>query len=224
MFNLEQSIGEWRGQMAAAGVKTAEALDELEAHLRDGVDHGIGSGQSAEQAFTEAVRRLGGGEELRGEFAKEVSAGYRALIYRVLVFGIGAFLLGAAFCYFAMVPVALAVSQAYSRWLGFSATRLATHEYVSFVAKFMLGTGLGFGMPVVILTLVKSGVVNYRFLTKARKYVIIVNLVLGAILTTPEVITQLVLFLPLQILYEISVGVAWYWGRNQKTEAGVNVG
>jgi len=49
----------------------------------------------------------------------------------------------------------------------------------------MLGMGLGFEMPVVILTLVKIGILDYALLSKGRKYMIVVNLVLGAVLTTP---------------------------------------
>jgi sec-independent protein translocase protein TatC len=143
----------------------------------------------------------------------------RHYVYRGLFFGIGLFMLGVTFCYFILMPVALAASQMYSQWLGFSATQWKADEYISFVCKFMLGMGLGFEMPVVILTLVKIGVVDYQFLSKARKYMIVINLVLGAVLTTPEVITQLVMFLPLQVLYEVSVWIAWYWERQDKKRA-----
>jgi len=222
MFNLEQAIAEWRRQMAAAGVKTSESLNELEAHLRDDVEHSIRSGLSAEQAFEVAVRRLGDVGVLRGEFAKWARTKRRHFIYRGLVFGIGAFVLGAIFCYFAMIPATLAASQAYSQWLGFSAAQWRPDEYIRFVWKVMLCLSLGFVVPVIILTLVKIGVVDYRFLSKARKYVIIINLVLGAALTTPEVTTQLLMFLPLQILYEISVGVTWYWEcPDRKREASI---
>ena len=104
----------------------------------------------------------------------------------------------------------------YSNWLGLSAYQWKADEYISFVCKFMLGMGLGFEMPVIILTLVKIGVLNYRILRAGRRYMIVINLVLGALLTTPEVITQVIMFLPLQILYEISVWVAWYWERQEK--------
>jgi len=80
----------------------------------------------------------------------------------------------------------------------------------------MLGLGLAFEIPVVILTLVKIGAVNFRLLSKARMYVVVINLILGAVLTTPEVFTQLLMFLPLQILYEVSVWTAWYWERQEK--------
>jgi Sec-independent protein secretion pathway component TatC len=216
MFELEQAIAEWRRQMVASGVKTSELLNELEAHLRDDLEHGIGSGLSAELAFSAAVQRLGRAAALRGEFAKEERARRRHFIYRGLLFGIGAFWLGAAFCYFGMIPIALASSKAYSQWLGFSTLGWNTREYMRFVCRFMLGMGLCFEMPVLVLTLVKIGVLDHRFLSQARKYVIVANLVLGAVFTTPEVITQLLMFLPLQLLFEVSVGVAWYWERQDK--------
>lgn len=140
----------------------------------------------------------------------------RKYIYRGLFFGLGLFLVGVVFCYFALMPVALAASVSYTQWLGMSAPQWRAEEYVSFVSKFMLGMGLGFEMPVILLVLVKIGVLNYAILSKARRYVIIINFFLGAVLTTPEVITQLLMALPLQVLYEITVWVAWYWERQEK--------
>jgi sec-independent protein translocase protein TatC len=137
-------------------------------------------------------------------------------VYRGLGFGITLFLVGIAFCYFVLMPVALAASQRYSQWLGFTAFQWKADDYISFVCKFMIGMGLGFEMPVIILTLVKIGVLNYRILSKGRRYMIVINLILGAVLTTPEVITQIIMFLPLQVLYEISVWIAWYWERQEK--------
>jgi sec-independent protein translocase protein TatC len=137
-------------------------------------------------------------------------------IYRGLGFGVGLFMLGVSFCYFVLMPIALVASQRYSEWLGFSAFQWRADDYISFVCKFMLGMGLGFEMPVVILTLVKIGVLNYNILSKGRKYMIVINLVLGAVLTTPEVITQILMALPLQLLYEISVWITWWWERKEK--------
>jgi sec-independent protein translocase protein TatC len=137
-------------------------------------------------------------------------------VYRGLIFGGLLFASGVAFCYFALMPMALAVSQQYSNWLGFAATQWRAEEYISFVCKFMLGMGLGFELPVVLLTLVKIGVLNYRILSKARRYMIVINLILGALLTTPEVITQVMMFIPLQLLYEASVWIAWYWERRDR--------
>jgi sec-independent protein translocase protein TatC len=143
----------------------------------------------------------------------------RKYIYRGLAFGGGLFLLGVAFCYFALMPLALTAAQLYSHWLGFGAFQWRAEDYISFVCRFLLGMGLGFELPVVILTLVKIGVLDYRTLSRARRYVIVINLVLGAVLTTPEPITQIVMFVPLQVLYEITVWIAWYWNRRDQKRA-----
>ena len=140
-------------------------------------------------------------------------------VFRALFIGGGLFLAGVCFCYFALMPVALAASQKYSNWLGLGASQWRAEEYISFVCKFMLGMGLGFELPVVILTLVKIGVLNYSILSKARRYMIVINMVLGAVLTTPEVVTQLLMFIPLQFLYEVTVWIAWYWERRDRKRA-----
>jgi len=72
---------------------------------------------------------------------------------------------------------------------------------------------------VVILTLVKIGILDYHMLSRARRYVIVINLILGAVLTTPEPLTQIVMFFPLQVLYEITVWIAWYWDRRERKRA-----
>jgi len=85
-----------------------------------------------------------------------------------------------------------------------------------FVCKFMLGMGLGFEQPLIILMLVKIGILNATQLKKFRPYMVVINLVLGAVLTTPEILTQITMFFPLQLLYEISILVASYWERQEK--------
>jgi sec-independent protein translocase protein TatC len=133
--------------------------------------------------------------------------------YLLRGFAIGSFLfgMGVFFCYFLLLPLALRASFQYSEWLGFAADEWRAEDYISFVCKFLLGMGLGFELPVVVLTLVKIGVVDFAKLKALRRYMIVVNLFLGAILTTPEVITQVLMFIPLQGLYELSVWIAGYW-------------
>jgi sec-independent protein translocase protein TatC len=140
-------------------------------------------------------------------------------VLRGLFVGLGLFFAGVLFCYFALMPVALMASQKYSNWLGLGASQWRAEEYISFVCKFMLGMGLGFEMPVLVLTLVKIGVLNYPTLAKARRYMIVVNLLLGAVLTTPEILTQILMFIPLQFLYEVSVWIAWYWAQADRRVA-----
>ena len=145
-------------------------------------------------------------------------------IYRAIFFGGGLFFAGVSFCYFALMTVALSASQMYSNWLGFGATQWRAEDYISFICKFMLGMGIGFELPVVLLTLVKLGVLSYASLRKMWRYMIVIVLVLGGLLTTPEVVTQVMMAGPLYLLYEISVWIAWYWEwRDRKRAARANV-
>ena len=79
--------------------------------------------------------------------------------------------------------------------------------------------GLGFELPVVILTLVKIDVLSYATLRKMWRYMIVINLILGALLTTPEVVTQVLMAGPLYLLYEITVWIAWYWDQPDRARA-----
>lgn len=140
----------------------------------------------------------------------------RKYVYRGLLYGLGLFFIGVAFCYFLLMPIALAASVKYTEWLGFAVFRWRAEDYISFVSKFMLGMGLGFEMPVILLVLVKIGVLDYRILAKSRRYVIVISFFLGAVLTTPEIITQVLMAMPLLVLYEITIWIAWYWERQEK--------
>jgi len=140
-------------------------------------------------------------------------------VYRGLFVGVLLFLTGAAFCYFTLLPLTLAASQMYSNWLGLGAMQWRAEDYISFVCKFILGMGLGFELPVVLLTLVKLGVLSYGSLSSARRYMIVINLILGAVLTSPEVLTQMAMFVPLQVLYELTVAIAWYWEQTDRAMA-----
>jgi sec-independent protein translocase protein TatC len=140
-------------------------------------------------------------------------------VKRGFVLGLFLFMLGVLFCYFVLMPLALRASVSYSEWLGFAANQWRAEEYISFVCKFMLGMGLGFELPIIVLTLVKIGLLSYSQLAAFRKYMLVINLMLGAVLTTPEVLTQVMMALPLQVLYEISVWIAYYWERQDRKRA-----
>jgi type II secretory pathway component PulF len=70
MFNLEQSIAQWRREMAAGGLRSRKVLDELESHLRDDFERRVRSGASGQEAFQFAVRQLGFIDALTREFSK----------------------------------------------------------------------------------------------------------------------------------------------------------
>lgn len=137
---------------------------------------------------------------------------------RAFYIGVGLFILGICVAYFGIMPRALKVAEQYSHWMGIAMPEWKAEDYFSFLIKFMLGMGLGFELPVVLLALVKIGILNYAKLKGMRRYMIVINLVAGALLTTPEVVTQVAMGICLQILFEASVWVAWYWEKKKKKE------
>ena len=145
-------------------------------------------------------------------------------ILRACGVGVGLFLGGVAFCYFFVLARALKYAELWALWMGVKVPEWRAETYFSFVTKFMFGMGLGFELPVVLLALVKIGILDYRKLSGLRRYMIVINLILGALLTTPEIFTQVVMAIVLQLLYEISVWIAWYWEwRDRKRAAQANV-
>jgi sec-independent protein translocase protein TatC len=136
----------------------------------------------------------------------------KKLLYQIVGFGSFLFFLGVAFCYFIIMQVALLATVQFSSWLGFVADEWRADAYISFVSKFMLGMGISFQLPVVLLTMVKIGLLDYQKLSKFRTYWVVINLVICAFATpSGDPVTMLTMAIPLHILYEISVFIAWLW-------------
>ena len=139
---------------------------------------------------------------------------------RAVLIGGVLFFCGAAFCYFLLMKIALSTSALFANWLSFGADLWRAEDYISFVCKFMLGMGIAFELPVIILLLVRIGVLDYKKLSKFRIYWMVINLVLASVLTPPDVVTQVLMAVPMQLFYECSVFIAWIWyRRDRKREA-----
>jgi sec-independent protein translocase protein TatC len=146
----------------------------------------------------------------------------RSVIFSWLGWSGFLFLAGVLSTYFFLLPVALRASVQYSELLGFSAQDWRAADYINFVCKFIFGMGLGFQFPLVVLFLVKIGVLSHDDLKKYRRHVAVVALILGAVLTTPEVVTQVAMAIPLYLLYEICIWIAWHWERKKRKAAEVS--
>jgi sec-independent protein translocase protein TatC len=144
----------------------------------------------------------------------------KKLLYQAVGIGTFLFFLGVAFCYLLVTSIALEASVKFSVWLGFGADEWRAEEYISFVTKFMLGMGLSFELPVVILVLVKIGLLDYAKLAGFRSYMVVINLVAAAFITPGgDPFSMLLFAAPLQLLYEVSVWVAWWWERVDRKRA-----
>lgn len=122
------------------------------------------------------------------------------------------FLGGSAFGYFVVFPPAFRFLVGYSN--EFLTSMPAVSEYFSLALRLLIAFGVIFEMPILMVFLAKMGVVSVAFLNKNRKYAILINFVIAAILTpTPDVVNQMMMGIPLLILYEISVVAVHFFGK-----------
>jgi len=123
------------------------------------------------------------------------------------------FIGGALFGYFIVFP------WGFKFFLGFATETIrplpSMKEYFAFSAKLLLAFGLVFELPLVLTFLAKLGIVSVDFLKKNRKYALLLFFVGSAILTPPDVITQIMMALPLMALYELSILGARIFGRKK---------
>jgi sec-independent protein translocase protein TatC len=144
----------------------------------------------------------------------------KRILFGAVAYGAGLFLVGVIFCYLVVMVFAIGATVEFSNWLGFGSDEWRAAEYISFVVKFMLGMGLAFELPVVILVLVKIGILDYEKLKAWRQWAIVANLVAAAFVTpSGDPVTMLIVAVPMQFLYEISALVAWYWQWKERRNA-----
>lgn len=119
----------------------------------------------------------------------------------------GLFLLGVLFSYFFMVPWTLNFLGTY-QVSEVVANKINLSSYISTVLSVVFSVGLVFELPVVVYILAKIGIMSSSFLTKNRKYAFVIVLIVAAIITPPDVFSQIIVTMPLWLLYEVSVLVA----------------
>jgi len=113
------------------------------------------------------------------------------------------FLLGVAFCY--AVVYFLAVDFFLVAGENLATPMLAIDKYVSFLFGFVLPFGLAFELPVALYMTTRMGLTDYKMLASKRKFVILAVVVIAAFLTPPDVVSQVMLSIPILLLFEISL-------------------
>jgi sec-independent protein translocase protein TatC len=117
------------------------------------------------------------------------------------------FLMGVLFGYYVISPFAISFLAGYSVSSEvISSPTLAS--YVSYMTMFTLPTGLIFELPVVVFFLSKIGLINPQFMKRYRRHAIVIILLIAALITPPDVVTQFLIAVPILILYEISITIS----------------
>jgi len=133
------------------------------------------------------------------------------------------FLLGASMAYYVAVPMALHFLLGYSGMVGGVQQQAlpAIGNYLSFIMQFLFGFGAAFLLPVLLMLLERAGIVTRKQLITARRYAIVGAFAIAAVLTPPDVGSQLLLAIPLVILYELAIIGIWFTERRRAREAAV---
>ncbi len=126
------------------------------------------------------------------------------------------FVVGSSFGYFIVFPYG------FQFFLGFATETIhampSMKEYLSFASKMLLAFGFVFELPLVLTFMARMGLVTTDFLKKNRKYALLLFFVGAALITPPDVVTQIMMALPLMVLYEISILGAVLFGKKKSAD------
>jgi sec-independent protein translocase protein TatC len=135
----------------------------------------------------------------------------RRLLIPIVLLSTIFFVGGALFCYFLVFPYC------FQFFLGFANENIkalpSMKEYLALSAKLLLAFGLVFELPLVITFMAKLGLVTVPFLRKNRKYAVLIFFAGAAMITPPDVVTQIMMAIPLMALYELSIFGAMVFGK-----------
>lgn len=130
------------------------------------------------------------------------------------------FFLGVLFGYYVITPLSV-------NFLGnYSVSDLIDRNfkigsYISIIKSSVLASGIMFELPIIIYFLTKMGLVTPDFLRKYRKHAIVIVLILAAVVTPPDVISQIIVTIPIVVLYELSIFIAKVVYKKQEKELGL---
>jgi sec-independent protein translocase protein TatC len=141
----------------------------------------------------------------------------RKLILPLVVSSYTLFIIGMAFAYFLVFPTVFKFMASYNAPLG---AEMSTDidNYLSFAMTTFLAFGITFEVPVVVVVLVRMGMVPLAKLKEIRPYVIVGAFVISAVVTPPDVLSQLLLAVPMTLLYELGLLIARFYVPNLSDE------
>jgi sec-independent protein translocase protein TatC len=131
----------------------------------------------------------------------------------VIFFATLSFIIGAMFAYFIIIPLALDFFMNMAP--ASIENNIALDFYIGFLLRLIIVFGIVFELPMVSLFLTKLGILTPEFLKKYRRYAIVIFFILAAILTPPDPTTQVLLAIPLLLLYEVTIWVSYLFAKKK---------
>lgn len=142
----------------------------------------------------------------------------RRLVPILMVVTVLCFCTGAAMAYFIIIPYALHFFLTFGAEM--ARPQIEIKEYISFVLRMIIVFGVIFELPVISFILARIGLITPKLLRKIRAYAIFVIALLSALITPQDPLTMIMAMVPLIILYEVSIFVAWLGKRRHEPESG----
>jgi sec-independent protein translocase protein TatC len=127
------------------------------------------------------------------------------------------FILGVLFAYFLILPLTINFLGTYQVSQDV-ANQINLNSYISTVVSVTLAVGIVFELPILVFFLTKVGIVTPAFLRKNRKYMLVIVLVVSAIITPPDIFSQILVSIPLLGLYELSIAISERVYRRRQSE------
>ena len=147
-----------------------------------------------------------------GLYAKEKKSSLLFVFFSSLLFAVGGM-----FGWYVAFPVAFGYFLSLSGDLGANGVAIVPTvmmtDYLDFVGRLLLAFGIIFEIPLVSLFLSSAGIINYRQMWKFGRWFVLIAFTLGAALTPPDVTSQLVMAIPMCLLYLVSIGLAYLFGK-----------
>ena len=127
------------------------------------------------------------------------------------------FFLGVLFGYFVIVPMSVNFLATFTI-SSVVKNQFSIDSYVSMVKTAVIASGLFFELPIIIYFLTKLGLVGPNFLRKYRKYAVVIVLIVAAIVTPPDVVSQITVAIPMLLIYEASIWISVFVEKNKKKD------
>lgn len=133
----------------------------------------------------------------------------KCVLLTILVSGSLLFIVGVGLAYAETLPLVVSAFQSINEWVGLPVTTIRIEGYISIVLKTVIAFGLVFQMPLVIFVLGWFGLVTSDTLRDKRRFAIVAAFILAMFLTPPDPMSQIMMAVPLCLLYELSIWAVW---------------
>lgn len=140
----------------------------------------------------------------------------KTIVLLSLMAGLFCFVIGTLFAYFVVIPITLTFFMSVDKHGSVQAT-ITIQNFLSFVLTTLITFGIVFEMPVLTILLTQIGVLKTEWLTKSRRVVIVSVFIIAAIITPPDVVSQILVAIPMLVLFEVSILLSKIIGKSKKS-------